>query len=410
MRILFLHGWRSVVGGVKPTYLIEHGHEVINPALDDEDFQAAMATAQQAFDRYQPDVVVGSSRGGAVAMNLQSGDTPLVLLCPAWKNWGTADQLKPQAVILHSAADDVIPLADSEQLIKDSGLPASTLVRIGDDHRLAAPEALQAMLDACQRLYGEGQSVLDHPAISGRYLFPQPRRVAEPLMVEASGARLACFHQVIDPGAYTLVHFHGNGEAVADYVPEISEAFSGLGLNSLFVEYREYGGSTGKAQLQAMLGDGEAALQATGVDPQRAVALGRSIGSLYAIELAHRQPTLAGLILESGIADPAERFLTYANVESAGLEESDVLVEVEKHFNHRAKLAGYQGDLLILHTEKDGLIDISHAGRNFEWAGSTNKEFVRFRRGNHNTIYAVNRVEYLAAIEKLVSGIVSQPR
>ena len=26
MRILFLHGWQSVPGGVKPTYLGTHGH------------------------------------------------------------------------------------------------------------------------------------------------------------------------------------------------------------------------------------------------------------------------------------------------------------------------------------------------------------------------------------------------
>ena len=36
MKILFLHGWHSVPGGVKPTYLKDHGHEVINPRLDDE--------------------------------------------------------------------------------------------------------------------------------------------------------------------------------------------------------------------------------------------------------------------------------------------------------------------------------------------------------------------------------------
>jgi hypothetical protein len=36
MKILFLHGWKSVPGGLKPSYLIRHGHEVINPALPDE--------------------------------------------------------------------------------------------------------------------------------------------------------------------------------------------------------------------------------------------------------------------------------------------------------------------------------------------------------------------------------------
>jgi hypoxanthine phosphoribosyltransferase len=47
------------------------------------------STAQAEFDQHQPDVIVGSSRGGAVALNINSKDTPLVLLCPAWKNWGT---------------------------------------------------------------------------------------------------------------------------------------------------------------------------------------------------------------------------------------------------------------------------------------------------------------------------------
>ena len=47
MKILFLHGWHSVPGGVKPSYLIEHGHEVINPALDDDDWDAAVRTAQE---------------------------------------------------------------------------------------------------------------------------------------------------------------------------------------------------------------------------------------------------------------------------------------------------------------------------------------------------------------------------
>jgi len=33
MKFLFFHGWQSVPGGVKPTYLAQHGHEVVNPQL-----------------------------------------------------------------------------------------------------------------------------------------------------------------------------------------------------------------------------------------------------------------------------------------------------------------------------------------------------------------------------------------
>jgi alpha-beta hydrolase superfamily lysophospholipase len=146
MKILFLHGWNSVPGGVKPTYLKDHGHEVINPALPHEDFAAAVRIAQAEFDRHQPEVVVGSSRGGTVAMNIDSGRAKLVLLCPAWKKYGTAKTVKLDTVILHSRADDVVPFADSEELARNSGLPAEALIEVGADHRLADPESLAAML------------------------------------------------------------------------------------------------------------------------------------------------------------------------------------------------------------------------------------------------------------------------
>ena len=141
MRILFLHGWQSVPGGVKPTFLAQHGHTVINPKLPDDDFGEAVRIAQAELDKHRPEAVVASSRGGAVAMSINSGNTRLVLLCPAWRKWGTVRTVKPGTVILHSRADDVVPFADSEELVRNSGLPSSALIEVGDDHRLADPRA-----------------------------------------------------------------------------------------------------------------------------------------------------------------------------------------------------------------------------------------------------------------------------
>jgi hypothetical protein len=152
MKILFLHGWHSVPGGAKPGYLASHGLTVINPPLNDDDFPLAVQTAQLAFDQHLPDVVVGSSRGGAIALNIESGNTPLVLLCPAWKNWGTTDVLKSNSVILHSRDDTVIPFADSEELLVHSGLPQEALIAVGYDHRLADEESLGVLLWACRLL------------------------------------------------------------------------------------------------------------------------------------------------------------------------------------------------------------------------------------------------------------------
>jgi hypothetical protein len=152
MKILFLHGTGSKPGDIRPSYLADHGHDVLNPALPDDDFDAVVRIAQAEYDRGRPDVVVGSSRGGAAAMNIDSGDSPLVLLCPAWKRYGTTTSTKPNTTILHSRADKRVPFSESEELIKNSGLPLSALIDVGTQHRLTDNASLAAMLTACEQL------------------------------------------------------------------------------------------------------------------------------------------------------------------------------------------------------------------------------------------------------------------
>jgi hypothetical protein len=102
-------------------------------------------------------------------MNIRSGDTALVLLCPAWKRWGTAKVVKKNTTILHARADDVVPFADSEELVRNSGLPTTALVEVGGDHRLADPEPLAAMLRACERAVKlpKGLPPKDHKVAEG---------------------------------------------------------------------------------------------------------------------------------------------------------------------------------------------------------------------------------------------------
>ena len=85
-------------------------------------------------------------------MHLQSRDTPLVLLCPAWRAHGRIDRVKPETWILHSRQDDVVAYADSERLLAHSGLPASRLITTGSDHRLVDPDSLDALRSLCAAL------------------------------------------------------------------------------------------------------------------------------------------------------------------------------------------------------------------------------------------------------------------
>jgi hypothetical protein len=123
--------------------------------VEEEDFHRFRRSSPHRlsaeYHRHHPDVVVGSYRGGAVAMNIDNQDTPHVLLCPAWKKWGTATTVEPNTIILHSRQDDVVPFGDTKELLANSSLPTEAFIEVGSDHRLADPEPLEAMLKACER-------------------------------------------------------------------------------------------------------------------------------------------------------------------------------------------------------------------------------------------------------------------
>lgn len=121
-------------------------------------FPRSLQIAQTLFDSLHPDIIVGSSLGGSVAMAMNSRDTPMVLIDPVWnphidagiaadgmpvtgpmsrvliaaaiaafKNsvaqmagFKVPDTIKPQTVILHSAHDQLVGLANSHSLLRNS--------------------------------------------------------------------------------------------------------------------------------------------------------------------------------------------------------------------------------------------------------------------------------------------------
>ena len=60
-------------------------------------------------------------------------------------------------------------------------------------------------------------SVLNEPAISQAYFMPQPHRFDDAIEVDVGDAILRCHHHIANSDGRTLIHFHGNGEAVAQY-------------------------------------------------------------------------------------------------------------------------------------------------------------------------------------------------
>lgn len=246
--------------------------------------------------------------------------------------------------------------------------------------------------------------ILDDPLIAQRYFFPRRCRFPSPFLVEAGDATLACSFHAARPGAPTVIHFHGNGEIVPDYLDGFPERFTALGWNLLLAEYRGYGMSTGQPLLGKMLKDVKHVLAVAESPPERVVAFGRSVGSIFAIEAAGRFPRLAGLIIESGVADPLERLLLRLEPNELGVTREALAAACERRLDHRRKLASYPGRLLVMHAVHDDLVPVDNAERLASWASGPVTTRL-FPRGDHNSILHENADEYFDAVGRFLSSV-----
>ena len=158
MRILYFHGWGGRPSGTFATFLGENGYDVVDPHLPSlegvEGFQVAVKVGQEAFDQCQPDLIVGFSRGGGVAINIDSGSVPLVLIAPDWRFKEGRETVKRKALILHSPEDLTINWYASKMLLANSELPEKGhLIEVRGGHsQMKEPPALEALLDAIKQV------------------------------------------------------------------------------------------------------------------------------------------------------------------------------------------------------------------------------------------------------------------
>jgi pimeloyl-ACP methyl ester carboxylesterase len=247
-------------------------------------------------------------------------------------------------------------------------------------------------------------SPFDHPALSQRYFFPRRDPLPQTLWVECNEVRLSCFRHAPHAHGRTLVHFHGNGEVAADYLGPFVDEVTACGLNLFLAEYRGYGQSSGVPAMDAMLDDVPALLEAADVRPERIILFGRSVGSIYAIHGASCVPEVAGLIVESGIADPFERALLRVRPEELGVSREDLELAASQRLDHRAKLGSYQGPVLVMHARDDSLVPVDNAQRLAEWAAAPCRLRV-FESGDHNAIQLVNWSAYWQEVRAFVDGL-----
>jgi pimeloyl-ACP methyl ester carboxylesterase len=120
--------------------------------------------------------------------------------------------------------------------------------------------------------------------------YPQPKSVADsapPLTLNVDGERI-----VVSTGSNTgpdaVIYFGGNAEDVRRSLPALAEAFPDRSLYAM--NYRGYGGSSGKPTETALIVDALVLFDRVHTDHPKIIVIGRSLGSGVAIHIASERP------------------------------------------------------------------------------------------------------------------------
>jgi pimeloyl-ACP methyl ester carboxylesterase len=149
-KALVLSGWMTKTSS-KAAFVRGLGFEVDCPRLSSWRLRAAIRQAQDAHARLKSDLIIGMSRGGAIALAIPD-DRSLVLLAPAWRYFNVRPRPDAEGFVIHSPRDRIVPLGHSRELCRRC--PGLRLVITGVDHRLDCPAGRKALATALDDLVG----------------------------------------------------------------------------------------------------------------------------------------------------------------------------------------------------------------------------------------------------------------
>jgi uncharacterized protein len=178
------------------------------------------------------------------------------------------------------------------------------------------------------------------------------------------------------PGRPLILYFHGNTGGL-DLRVERFRAIAEAGMGLLAIEYRGYASSTGSPSEHGLKLDGEAAYAAaiaSGVEPERIVALGESLGSGVAVALAARHE-VGALVLDSP-------YSSIVDVAAAAYWFVPVRALVRDPFRSDLLIGSVKAPTLIVHGTEDRLVPIRFGEKLFALANSP-KEFWRVEGAIH---------------------------
>jgi fermentation-respiration switch protein FrsA (DUF1100 family) len=181
------------------------------------------------------------------------------------------------------------------------------------------------------------------------------------------------------------LYLHGNAGNITHRGSHI-RAITAAGSAVLIIDYRGYGKSEGRPEEQGLYLDAEASyvhLLERGYRPEQIVAHGESLGSAVAVDLAARR-RCGGLVLEAP-------FTSARQVAARVLPLLGPMLV--KGFDSEAKIRIVRAPLLVIHGDRDEVIDQELGRKLFEAAGEP-KTFWPVPGARHNDIVETAGPEY----------------
>ena len=196
-----------------------------------------------------------------------------------------------------------------------------------------------------------------------------------------------------------IVYWHGNGGNLSLWMPVLVDLHK-RGFSVLAVDYRGYGGSTGKPSESGIYKDGDAAVEYFAAKLSRkdvpSIYWGRSLGCAVASYTAStRAPS--GLVLESPFPNVAFLFANNPVMRFLSVF-STYRFDTAKH------LQQYSGPLLVVHGDSDSIIPFAAGKRVFEQAPTPSKTFASLQDADHNDVYA-SHPQYAAVIDRFIASL-----
>ncbi|MFH1808192.1 MAG: alpha/beta hydrolase [Pseudomonadota bacterium] len=228
-------------------------------------------------------------------------------------------------------------------------------------------------------------------------------------LVLDDGTVLGAFWVRSRRNAPTLLYLHGDAENVCDQLYFWPAAAHEAGLNCLFLDYPGFSTSQGWPSLGNACTAARLALRFLLQQPSRrvpgVVVMGRSLGSVFALDLVRRtrSPRLRGLVLESALADLAGYVASVTPFAELGLDGVTCEAQLRRDFDAREALARVCCPVLVLHGRDDTILPVSHAHELARWAGLRLWRQVLFDEGGHNALFSRHRAEYVRLLQELLA-------